>query len=34
MVIKLRQEADAEKKAVLKGRLKALGFDIHESTGV
>ena len=34
MVIKLRQEADAEKKAVLKGRLKALGFDIHESKGV
>ena len=34
MVINLRQEAEAEKKAVLKGRLKALGFDIHESKGV
>ncbi len=34
MVIKLRQEADIEKKAILKGRLKALGFDIHESKGV
>lgn len=34
MVIKLRYDADIEKKAILKGRLKALGFDIHESKGV
>ena len=34
MIIVLRHDAEQEKKAVLKGRLKALGFDIHESKGV
>ena len=33
MIVILKQEADKEKKAVLKGKLKALGFDIHESKG-
>ena len=34
MIVILRQDADREKRAVLKGKLKALGFDIHESKGV
>ena len=34
MIIILKHGADQEKKAVLKGKLKALGFDIHESKGV
>ncbi len=34
MVIILKQGADEEKKAVLKGKLKALGFELHESKGV
>ena len=33
MIVILKREADREKKAVLKGKLKALGFDIHESKG-
>ena len=31
MIVILKREADREKKAVLKGKLKALGYDIHES---
>ena len=33
MIVIFKREADREKKAVLKGKLKALGFDIHESKG-
>ncbi len=33
MIVILKQQADREKKAILKGKLKALGFDIHESKG-
>lgn len=34
MIIVLKNGADKEREAVLKGKLKALGFDIHESRGV
>lgn len=34
MIIVLKNNADKEQEAVLKGKLKALGFDIHESKGV
>ncbi len=34
MIIVLKNGADKEKEAVLKGKLKALGFDIHESKGM
>lgn len=34
MIIVLKNGADKERAAVLKGKLKALGFDIHESRGV
>lgn len=33
MIIVLNNNSDAERRAVLKGKLKTLGFDIHESVG-
>lgn len=34
MIVILNQQADPTKKDILKGRLKTLGFDIHESIGM
>ena len=34
MIVVLNNESDKEKVAVLKGKLKALGFEIHESKGI
>ncbi len=33
MIIILKEDANAEKVALLKGKLRSLGFDIHESQG-
>ena len=33
MIIILKENADKEKTALLKGKLRSLGFDIHESKG-
>lgn len=34
MILVLNNHADEEKKAIFKGKLKALGFEIHESKGL
>jgi 3-deoxy-7-phosphoheptulonate synthase len=34
MIVVLKKNADKEQEAILKGKLKALGFDIHESKGI